>query len=65
MWNPFRSPKLAPVISQEKTIPAKGSETPEYRAALDKAQLRSLLARTQINMIQENLASRALSQMRG
>lgn len=67
MWNPFRSVKLAAVV------PAKDDEKPEfasivddqYREQIEQAQLRSLLARTQIGMIHENLARRSFNQLRG
>lgn len=65
MWNPFRGPKLTPVLASDEVEAAKGSESAEYRVALEQAQMRSLLARTQITMIHENLAGRALAQMKG
>lgn len=65
MWNPFRGPKLTAVVASNDVEAAKGSESAEYREALEKAQMRSLLARTQISMIHESLADRALAQMKG
>ena len=67
MWNPFRRVTLEPVIPAREVKPALGPETidPAYVAEVDRAQLRSLLARTQITMIHETLATRALSQIRG
>ena len=67
MWNPFRSVKLKPVLPVTDVKPAVGPETedPVYRAEVERAQLRSLLARTQISMIHETLATRALCHIRG
>ena len=62
MWNPFRNVKLEPVIPSKDVKPASGPETtdPVYMAELKRAKLRSLLARTQISMIHEQLAQSAL-----
>ena len=67
MWNPFRSVKLQPVIPSSDVKPAPGPETtdPVYKAEVERAQLRSLLAKTQISMIHEALAERALCHIRG
>ena len=67
MWNPFRSVKLEPVLPSTDTKPAVGTETtdPVYKAEVERAQLRSLLARTQISMIHESLATQALCHIRG
>lgn len=67
MWNPFRSVKLSPVVPATDVKPAQGPETtdPVYKAEVDRAQMRSLLARTQISMIHETLATRALCNIRG
>ena len=67
MWNPFRSVKLQPVIPSSDVKPAPGPETtdPVHKAEVERAQLRSLLARTQISIIHEALAERALSHIRG
>lgn len=67
MWNPFRSVKLEPVLPATDTKPAQGPETtdPVYMAEVERAKLRSLLARTQISMIHETLATRALCHIRG
>lgn len=67
MWNPFRSVKLEAVLPSTDTKPAVGPETtdPVYKAEVERAQLRSLLARTQISMLHETLATRALCQIRG
>jgi hypothetical protein len=65
VWNPFRGPKLAAVVIDDETTPAESAENPAYRDELEKVQMRSLLARTQITMIQESLANRALAQLRG
>lgn len=67
MWNPFRSVRLEPVLSATDTKPAADPETldPVYKAEVERAQLRSLLARTQISMIHESLATRALCHIRG
>ena len=67
MWNPFRNVKLEPVIPSKNVKPASGPETtdPVYMAEVERAKLRSLLARTQISMIHETLATRALCHIRG
>lgn len=67
MWNPFRNVKLEPVIPSKDVKPASGPETtdPVYMAEVERAKLRSLLARTQISMIHETLATRALCHIRG
>lgn len=67
MWNPFRSVKLQPVVPSTNVEPASGPETtdPVYKAEVDRAKQRSLLARTQISIIHEALAERALSHIRG
>lgn len=67
MWNPFRNVKLEPVIPSKDVKPASGPETtdPVYMAEVERAKLRSLLARTQISMIHETLAIRALCHIRG
>ena len=67
MWNPFRNVKLEPVIPSKDVKPASGPETtdPVYMAEVERAKLRSLLARTQISMIHETLATRALCNIRG
>lgn len=67
MWNPFRRVDLKPVISQSEIKPAVGPETEDadYRGELETLKLRSLLAKTQITMIHEQLASSALCHMRG
>ena len=67
MWNPFRNVKLEPVIPSKDVKPASGPETtdPVYMAEVGRAKLRSLLARTQISMIHETLATRALCHIRG
>lgn len=67
MWNPFRSVKLQPVLPSTDVKPAVGTETtdPVYKAEVERAQLRSLLARTQISMLHETLVTKALCQIRG
>ena len=67
MWNPFRNVKLEPVIPSKDVKPSSGPETtdPVYMAEVERAKLRSLLARTQISMIHETLATRALCHIRG
>ena len=67
MWNPFRNVKLEPVIPSKDVKPASGPETtdPVYMAEVERAKLRSLLARTQISMIHETLATKALCHIRG
>ena len=67
MWNPFKIIKLKPVIPSKDVKPASGPETtdPVYMAEVERAQLRSLLARTQITMIHEQLAQSALCHIRG
>lgn len=67
MWNPFRSVKLQPVLPSTDVKPAVGTETtdPVYKSEVERAQLRSLLARTQISMLHETLATKALCQIRG
>lgn len=67
MWNPFRKVKMEPVLPSSDVKPAIGPETidPVYKAEVEQAQLRSLLARTQISMIHERLAENALYQLRG
>ena len=67
MWNPFRKVRMEPVVPSNDVKPAIGPETtdPVYKAEVEQAQLRSLLARTQISMIHEHLAEKALYQLRG
>ena len=67
MWNPFRRVKLEPVVPSLQVEPAIGPEKtdPVYRNHVEHAQLRSLSARTQINMIHESLANNALMHIRG
>ena len=67
MWNPFKRVQLEPILPAENTQPASGPETtdPVYMAEVERAKLRSLLARTQISMIHETLATRALCHIRG
>ena len=67
LWNPFRKVRMAPVVPSSDVKPAIGPETtdPVYMAEVEQAQLRSLLARTQISMIHESLAERALRQIQG
>lgn len=67
MWNPFRTVKLEAVIPSADTKPAVGTETtdPVYMADIERSRLRSLLARTQITMMHETLAAKALCQYRG
>ena len=67
MWNPFRRVRLEPVIPSKDVKPASGPETtdPVYMAEVERAKLRSLLARTQISMIHEQLAQSALCHIRG
>lgn len=67
MWNPFQRVKLTAVIPKKDIKPAVGPETidPVYRAEIEKAQSRSLLARSQIALIHETLAQKALDHMRG
>ena len=67
MWNQFKIIKLKPVIPSKDVKPASGPETtdPVYMAEVERAQLRSLLARTQITMIHEQLAQSALCHIRG
>lgn len=67
MWNPFRRVDLKPVLPQSDTKPAIGQETEDadYRGELETLKLRSLLAKQQITMIHEQLASSALCHMRG
>lgn len=67
MWNPFRTVRLTPVIPSQDVKPALDEETTNdvYKAEVERAKLRSLLARTQISMIHEGLAARALCSIRG
>ena len=67
MWNPFRRVDLQPVIPQKTTKPALGPETedPAYSKELETLKLRSLVAKQQITMIHEQLASSALCHMKG
>ena len=50
MWNPFKRVRLEPVIPSKDVKPASGPETtdPVYIAEVERAKLRSLLARTLI-----------------
>ena len=67
MWTPFRRVDLQPIIPQKTTKPALGRETedPAYSKELETLKLRSLVAKQQITMIHEQLASSALRHMRG
>lgn len=67
MWNPFRRVDLKPVIPQTDVKPAIGPETEDaaYRGELAMLKRRSLIAKQQITMIHEQLASSALCHMRG
>ena len=67
MWNPFRRIELKPVFPQKAIKPALGPETkdPAYNKELEMLKLRSLVAKQQITMIHEQLASSALRHARG
>ena len=62
IWNPFKRVKLKPVLP---TVATTDNPDPVYQAEVERAQLRSLLARTQITMIHETLAARALCHYQG
>ena len=67
MWNPFRRINLQPVIPKTDIKPALGPETEDtaYSKELETLKHRSLVAKQQIVMIHEQLASSALCHMRG
>lgn len=64
MWNPFKSVKLKPVtVNHSDTI--KNNPDIKLSPDVEKAQLRSLKAKTEITMIYEQLARKALLSMKG
>ena len=67
MWNPFHRVELKPIFPKKTTKPALGTETEDraYSKELETLKLRSLVAKQQITMIHEQLASSALCHMRG
>lgn len=67
MWNPFSRVTLAAVTPSQDVKPADGPEKsdPFFKAQMEQAQLRTLLAHTEITMIHDALASRALHHLRG
>lgn len=64
MWHPFKKVTLEAVRKNEPkaTIPEPDIEISEE---LEKAQLRSLKARTEISMIYERMAENALQKLKG
>lgn len=64
MWHPFKKVTLEAVTKNEPkvTIPEPDIEISEE---LEKAQLRSLKARTEISMIYERMAENALQKLKG
>ena len=67
MWNPFHRVELKPIFPKKTTKPALGTETEDraYSKELETLKLRSLIAKQQITMINEQLASNALRHIRG
>ena len=67
MWNPFHRVELKPIFPKKTTKPALGIETEDhaYSKELETLKLRSLVAKQQITMIHEQLASNALRHIRG
>ena len=67
MWNPFQRVELKPIFPKKITKPALSTETEDraYNKELETLKLRSLVAKQQITMIHEQLASNALRHIRG
>ena len=67
MWNPFHRVELKPIFPKKTTKPALGTETEDraYSKELETLKLRSLVAKQQITMIHEQLASNALRHIKG
>lgn len=67
MWNPFRRIKIEPIIPKTDIKPSEPNDLSdaEYRMELLQSQTKTLLARQQLLKIYDQLATNAVSQLRG
>lgn len=64
MWHPFKKVRLEPVkISSDES--SQLNINPVLNKEIEKAQLRSLKARTEITMIYDRLSEGAVSKLKG
>lgn len=67
MWNPFRRVKIDPIIPRTDIRPSEPNDLSdaEYRMELLQSQNKARLARQQLLKIYDQLATNAVSQIRG